>query len=136
MISEPGFYDKLETVEKQLYDGINQLFKKYEILGHVRGKGGQFGIYFGYDDAEIDYDLRKSIALYNVEMGKKFIQGALDEHMFFHYFGGNVPYPAHCGISIQHTSEDIEEALIRMDRVFEKLKKNEIVLKNQEVKVL
>ena len=60
----------------------------------------------------------------------KFIQGALDEHMFFHYFGGDLPFPPHCGISSQHTKEDIEDALTRMDRIFKKLKNNEIQLKD------
>ncbi len=136
IVMEPDYYDKMEEIEVQLYGGMNGLIKKYEIPGHVRGRGAQFGIYFGYDDPEIDYDLRKSIESYDVEMGKKFIQGALDEHMFFHYFGGNAHYPPHCGFSSQHTAEDIDEALTRMDRIFMRLKNNEIKLLNENVRIL
>lgn len=127
MVMEPGFYENMEKVEKKLFTGMNTLFKKHDIRGHVRGKGAQFGIYFGYDDEEIDFDLRKSMELYDMDMGKKFIKGALDEHMFFHYFG-DAHYPPHCGIGSAHTMEDIEEALVRMDRVFARLKTGEVKL--------
>lgn len=128
MVMEPEFYDHIEVIERKLYDGIEALLKKHGIPGHVRGKGAQFGIYFGYDDPEIDYDLRESMKHYDVDLGQKFVKGAMEEHMFFPYLAGGVPYPSHCGFNSQFTEADVDEALQRIDRVFARLKNNEIVL--------
>ena len=128
MAMEPDFYTKMEIIENQLYGGIAKLFAKYEIPGHIRGKGAQFGLYFGYEDEEIDYDLRESMKRYDVDLGQKFVKGAVDEYMFFPYLANGIPYPSHCGINSQFTKEDVEEALVRIDRVFQKLKNKEIAL--------
>lgn len=58
---------------------------------------------------------------YDVEMSKKFIAGALERGLYFHYYG-DAPYPAHCGFSIQHTTEDIAVTLERIDDIFKTLK--------------
>lgn len=121
MVMEPEFYDKIDLLADTLYAGIDDLFAKHSIKGHVHGKGAQFGMYFGYDDPTIDANLRASIKLYDMEMGKKFIAESINEGLYFHYFG-NAPYPPHCGFGIQHSLEDINETLERMDKVFKKLK--------------
>jgi hypothetical protein len=54
-------------------------------------------------------------------MSKKFIAGALERGLYFHYYG-DAPYPAHCGFSIQHTTEDIAVTLERIDDIFKTLK--------------
>ena len=121
MVSEPWFFDQIEKTADTLYGGINDLFEKHGIPGHVRGLGARFGIYFGCDDPNTDFDLRQTMKTYDVEMSKKFIAGALERGLYFHYYG-DAPYPAHCGFSIQHTTEDIAVTLERIDDIFKTLK--------------
>lgn len=121
MVSEPWFFDQIEKTADTLYGRINDLFEKHGIPGHVRGLGARFGIYFGCDDPNTDFDLRQTMKTYDVEMSKKFIAGALERGLYFHYYG-DAPYPAHCGFSIQHTTEDIAVTLERIDDIFKTLK--------------
>ncbi|MBR5470932.1 MAG: aminotransferase class III-fold pyridoxal phosphate-dependent enzyme [Oscillibacter sp.] len=121
MASEPWFFDQIEKTADALYGGMNDLFKKHGIPGHVRGLGARFAIYFGCEDPETDFHLRETMKTYDVAMSKKFIAGALEHGLYFHYYG-DAPYPAHCGFGIQHTMEDIAVSLERMDDVFKTLK--------------
>ena len=115
--SEPDFYDQIEMLGNALYGGMTDLFKKYSLPGHVRGLGARFGIYFGCENNNDDFDLRATMKNYNIEMAKKFIYGCLENGLYFHYYGDS-SYPAHCGFGIQHTIDDIETSLERMDKVF------------------
>lgn len=121
MALEPGFYDHIDAIADRLYGGMNDLIKKHGVPGHVRGKGARFAIYWGYDDPEIDFDLRKSQALFDRERANKFINGALDNGLYFHSYW-NAPIPSHCGFSVQHTLEDIDYSLEKMDGVIKSLK--------------
>ena len=121
MALEPGFYDHIEAVGNKLYGGMNDLMKKYHIPGHVTGKGARFAIYWGYDDPEIDLDLRKSQQFFDRNRANAFISGALDRGLYFHSYW-NAPYPSHCGFSVQHTLEDIDITLERMDDIFNSIK--------------
>ena len=94
MVSEPWFFDQIEKTADTLYGGMNDLFKKHGIPGHVRGLGARFGIYFGCDDPNTDFDLRQTMKTYDVEMSKKFIAGALERGLYFLYYG-DASYPAH-----------------------------------------
>lgn len=59
IVQEPDFYNQLEKIGNTLYSGMNKLIKKHGIPGHVCGIGARFGIYFGVEDPEDDYNLRK-----------------------------------------------------------------------------
>lgn len=121
MALEPGFYDHIDALSEELYGGMNDLMKKHQIPGHVAGKGARFAIYWGYEDPEIDRDLRKSQSLFDRKMADAFINEALDNGLYFHSYWPN-PYPSHCGFSVQHTLEDIDITLERMDTIFKKIK--------------
>ncbi len=120
MVKEPDFYDKLESIERQLYNGLNGIMQKNNIIGHVRGVGAQFGIYFGCDNAEEDFDLRKVIKKFDIEFNRIFLKECLDNGIYFHYYGDS-PYPHHCGFTTRHTKEDIDMTLERMDAIFKKI---------------
>jgi glutamate-1-semialdehyde 2,1-aminomutase len=121
MAKEPNFYDKIDKIADMLYSGFNDLFKKHDILGHVRGMGARFGIYFGVEDPEDDYDWRKVVNNFNYPMSQKFMLEALNEGLYFNDYG-NSPVPMHRGFSVQHSMEDIEITLDKIDRIFRKIK--------------
>ncbi len=121
MSKEPSFYDHIDKISNKLYDGINELFKKHGIPGHVRGMGARFGIYFGVEDPEDDYDFRKVAEKYDKDLYKKFVAKCLENGLFFHDTSGNKS-PAHYGFTTQHTLKDIEITLEKIDEIFAVIK--------------
>jgi glutamate-1-semialdehyde 2,1-aminomutase len=121
MAMEPDFYDKIEAIGNHLYNGVDELFAKHGIPGHIRGIGARFGIYFGVEDPEDDYDFRKVASKFDKEMSKSFLRESLASGFYFHDYG-NSPVPAHYGFSTQHTKEDIDITLERFDHIFKKIK--------------
>lgn len=121
MCSEPGFYDKLDEIADALYGGMNKLLDKNGIPGHVRGMGARFAIYFGVEDPEDDYDFRKLAVKYDRNMYKKFVTECLPNGLFFQDYAGPVSAP-HWGFTTQHTMEDIDISLERIDKIFSKIK--------------
>ena len=89
--------------------------------GHVRGMGARFAIYFGVEDPEDDYDFRKLAQKYDRKLYTKFITECLPNGLFFQDSAGPVSAP-HWGFTTQHTMEDIEIALERIDKIFSKIK--------------
>lgn len=120
MALEPGFYDTIEATGDRLFSGINALFAKYRLPGHVRGVGARFGIYFGVADEEDDFDFRKVAEVQNRTMYKKFVTECLPLGLWFHDTAGPVS-PAHYGFTTAHTTQDIDMTLERLDTVFKKL---------------
>lgn len=121
MSQEPGFYDNIEAVGNKLYKGINDLFVKHGILGHVRGVGARFAIYFGVENPEDDYDFRKVAQKIDRKLYKKFIAECLPNGLFFHDTAA--PHsPAHYGFTSQHTLKDVDITLEKIDKIFSKIK--------------
>ncbi len=121
MALEPGFYDHIEAIADKLFPGMEDLMKKHGLPGHVTNMGARFAIYWGYEDPEIDYDLRKSQELFRRDLANAFINGALDNGLYFHsYWNANIP--SHCGFSVQHTLEDVDITLEKMDKVMANMK--------------
>lgn len=121
MVMEKGFYEEIERKAKRIFDGLNEMFARYGVNAHVRGVGAQFGIYFGYDNPEIDYDLRKTIELYDIKKGKEFMRKCLDNGIYFHFYGDS-PYPHHCGFTSAHTDFDIDFTLERMENIIKEIR--------------
>lgn len=120
MATEPGFYDHIDEVGNALYGGMNQLFEKHGVPGHVRGIGARFAIYFGVENPEDDFDFRKVAEKMDRDLYKKFIAECLPNGLFFHDTAGPKS-PAHYGFTSQHTLEDVAITLERMDKIFSKL---------------
>ncbi len=122
MALEPGFYDNIEALGSKLYGGMENLMKQHGLPGHVGGLGARFALYWGYEDREIDKDLRLSQKLFRRDMANAFINGALDNGLYFHsYWNANIP--SHCGFSVQHTLDDVDYSLERMDVVMKDMEK-------------
>ena len=121
MIQEPGFYDRIEKVGDTLYGGMNELMNKHGICGHVRGIGARFGIYFGVEDPEDDYNWRTVKSKFDRDRSNLFIREMLKEGVYFHDYGTS-PVPAHNGFGIMHSDEDIAFTLDKIDKVFARIK--------------
>ncbi len=123
MIQEPDFYDKIEHTGDMLYSGMNDLLNKHGIPGHVRGIGARFGIYFGVEDPEDDYNWRTVKSKYRSDLSNLFIREMIEEGIYFHDYGLS-PVPAHNGFGITHSDEDIAITLEKMNKVFYKVKES------------
>ena len=121
MATEPGFYDEIDRKTSVLYAGIDSLFQKHRIKGHCRGQGARFAIYFGIEDPEMDMNWRSIIAQYDISRSRQFVKKALESGLYF-IDPGNGPAAPHCGFSVQHSMQDINETLTRMDEIFKQIK--------------
>jgi len=121
MVQEPWFFEHMEKIGNTLYDGMNDLLEKHLIPGHVRGMGSRFGIYFGVEDPEDDFNWREVKKKYNASMNEQFLTEMLHEGIYFHNYGTS-PVPPHNGFTCMHTLEDVEVTLEKIDRVFRKSK--------------
>jgi glutamate-1-semialdehyde 2,1-aminomutase len=124
MMEEPGFYDRLNGVAERLYAGMNELFRKHHIPGHVRGLGNRFATYFGIENEEDDYHFRRIVAKFDSKLYNSFITKVLKRYLHFHisgWAGGEVSLPTHCGTTSAHTEKIIDTALDRMDGVFQEM---------------
>lgn len=121
MAMEPDFYDRIDEKAAQLYGGINHLFQKHGVKGHCRGQGARFALYFGVEDPELDLDWRRANDQYDLERARRFVRLALENGMYF-VDPGRGPAPCHCGFGIQHSAEDLDLALERMDGIFAQIR--------------
>ena len=96
------------------------MFEKHGKKGHCRGVGARFGIYFGVENTEDDFDFRKVAEEQDRTMYKKFVAECLPRGLWFHDTAGPVS-PAHYGITAVHTDKDIDTTLERMDDIFKLL---------------
>ena len=86
----------------------------------MRGVGARFGIYFGVENPQDDFDFRKVAALQDRATYKKFVTECVNNRLWFHDTAGPVS-PAHYGFTIAHTAKDIDETLNRLDKIFKKI---------------
>ena len=124
MMQEPGFYDRMNDLAQRLFDGMNELFRRYKVPGHVRGLGNRFATYFGWDDPEEDFDFRKIARNFNGDLYNRFVSKVLEKGLYFHlsgWAGKGLSLPTHCGISSMHTAHEIDVALEQMESVFKEL---------------
>lgn len=121
MVLEPGFYDRIEKIEHNLCGGLDELFRKHGIEGHVRSQGAQFAFYFGYDDPRMDYRLSETVRAYSPDIYRKFTEECLTERIYM-FDGGGKTFPQHNGFTVAHSDEDIEITIEKIDKVFKRLK--------------
>jgi glutamate-1-semialdehyde 2,1-aminomutase len=117
MAQEAGFYDQIDKIGTKLYSGIDDLFYKHALPGHVRGVGARFAIYFGVEDKNADFDFRKIAQKHDFSLYKKFVTQCLPHGLWFHDTAGSVT-PAHYGFTIAHTGAIIDTTLERIDTIF------------------
>ena len=128
-LEESGFYERLNGLSEKLYKGINGFFAEYGIPGHVKGIGSRFGMFFGIENDEDDYDFRKIVDKFDAMTYREFIKEVLNQGLYFHIEGwssGGVSLPTHSGITAAHTEEDISITLEKIQQTFKKLSKRRI----------
>ena len=117
---EPGFYDHIEALGDRLFNGIDDLFRKYGLKGHVRGVGARFAIYFGIDNPDDDYDFRKVAAEFDRDTDRRFVTEAVKSGLWFHDTSTKIT-PAHRALMSAHSMQDMDDTLERMDQIFRTL---------------
>jgi glutamate-1-semialdehyde 2,1-aminomutase len=113
---ESGFYDRINAVGGRLFAGLNEIFTRHKVPGHVQGLGARFGVYFGIDQPIRTY---RDVVKHRRDLMLKFVAAAIDEGVYFHDYGGA---PCHHGFCAAMTPADAETALERLDRAIAKLK--------------
>lgn len=112
---EPGFYDQIHRLAKQLYDGMNRIFRDRNIPGMVKGLGARFGIYMGLENEAHSY---RDAVRHNRELMLKFIKASIGKGVYFHDYGGGA---CHHGFCAAMTSTDVDAALSRIDNAVKTL---------------
>lgn len=114
VMSAPGFYDDLNANADFFYAGINSLFGKHGVPGHLQGIGARFGLYFGIEEEVTDY---RQARKFDAALNNKFLRQTAPNGLHFHDFGAKAA-PMHYGITSAHTRADLEESLARLDSAF------------------
>jgi len=109
-LTSPGFYDHINAASNRLCDGLVRLFESADIPAQVQGLGARFGIFFGITDPVERFD---DTLPRDQEMTARFIRACVDKGVYFHDYGSLVA--GHHGVCSQHTLEDIDEALNRVE---------------------
>jgi len=110
-VEQPGFYDDLLARTEHFYREFDALFARHGIVAHVQGVGARFGIYWGTTEPVWSYQdaLRCDEA-----QARRFVAGCLEEGVFLSLGARGL---GHQGISAAHTTDDLDDALSRIDRV-------------------
>lgn len=106
---EPGFYDHIFAIAKQLYDGMNRVFSENGVPGKVLGLGARFGIYFGVEGEP--HSFRDALP-HNKPLMLKFIAESIANGVYFHDYGGGA---CHHGFAAATTADDVKEILQRLN---------------------
>jgi glutamate-1-semialdehyde 2,1-aminomutase len=106
---EPGFYDHVHEVARELYEGLSDTFSRHGVDAHVQGLGARFGIYFGLPGRAASY---RDAVLHQREAMLRFIAAAIRHGVYFHDYGGAA---CHHGFCAAMTLADVRETLSRLD---------------------
>jgi glutamate-1-semialdehyde 2,1-aminomutase len=106
---EPGFYEHIHAVARDLYEGLGALFARHGVRAHVQGLGARFGIYFGLPGQAAGY---RDAVLHQRQTMLRFVAAAIRHGVYFHDYGGAA---CHHGFCAATTPADIREALDRLD---------------------
>lgn len=124
MMREPGFYERLLSIASDFYISLNNLFKEFEVPGHIRGIGARFATYFGIEDPDADFDFRKIAQRFNEKLYQSFNQKSIGRGLYFHAGGwasGGVALPIHAGITVSHDAAILDEALVQIREIFREM---------------
>ncbi|RII84470.1 glutamate-1-semialdehyde 2,1-aminomutase [Neopusillimonas maritima] len=109
LLSEPGFYDKLEQQTRKLTQGLSEHAQAAGIPFSADFVGGMFGLYFR-DGIPRSFD---EVSSCNIDQFKQFFHGMLEQGVYF------APSAFEAGfVSSTHTDEVIEQTLAAAKKVF------------------
>jgi glutamate-1-semialdehyde 2,1-aminomutase len=122
LMTDPIFYDHLWDVSTYLYRGLNEIFARSAIVGHVQGIGARFGWYFGVEEEVTNF---RQATRFDPDATERFLRATRDYGLYFHHFGTRMA-PMHYGTCAAMTRHDADYALDRVETIFKKLEKKEI----------
>jgi glutamate-1-semialdehyde 2,1-aminomutase len=106
---EPGFYEHIHAIARELYEGMSDVFSRHGVDAHVQGLGARFGVYFGLPGRAASY---RDAVLHQREKMLSFIASAIRNGVYFHDYGGAA---CHHGFCAAMTPDDVRETLTRLD---------------------
>jgi glutamate-1-semialdehyde 2,1-aminomutase len=109
--TEPAFYPRLEALEAAFYPELQAIFDRAGVPVLVQAKGARFSLLFGMTSEPVRY---RDILVHDTETATRFYGLALDEGVYFHASW-------HHGFSAMHTSQDLDEALEKIERAVRRL---------------
>jgi len=113
LISEPGFFENLDTKAKRLTAGLQAAADELNIPFTTNQVGGMYGYFFS---EEKNISRFAQVAKGNMERFQAFYHGMLDEGVYL------APSAYEAGfVSSQHTDEDIDNTIAAAKRVMAKL---------------
>jgi glutamate-1-semialdehyde 2,1-aminomutase len=113
---QPGFYDHINAVAERLYEGLQEIFARHEVMARVQGLGARFGIYFGVTEPVRNY---RDAVKHHREQMLRFIAAAIRHGVYFHDYGGAA---CHHGFCAAMTLADVGEVLNRLDAAVQTLR--------------
>lgn len=119
---KPYFYDTLEALEAYFDHGLKRIIADYRLNMFAPVAGGRFAIIFGRTTPASRYE---DCFCHDNSVMLRFIKGCYDRGVYLHDYGGG---PLHHGFSIQHTTEDLDEALNVMEDTLARMKRDGEVL--------
>jgi glutamate-1-semialdehyde 2,1-aminomutase len=117
---ERGFYEHITQVGTRLISGLNELFKRHGVPGHVQGLGARFGLYFDLPRPPLTH---QDLVAHNRTLMLRFVASALRHGVYLHDYGGG---PCHHGFCAAMTMADAGEVLRRLDAAIGELARDEI----------
>ena len=102
VVTQPGFYERLNLLGDRLYSGINDIMCCNGIPAWVQGVGCRFGLLFGLDEEPRNY---RDVAKQDMGKMRLFHEACLKRGVYLHYVS------PHHGFSSAHTLNDIEQTL-------------------------
>ena len=99
--SQPGFYDRLETIGQRFYSGFQEIIDRSGVPVRLQYVGPRFGMYFGVTEEVTNY---RQAARQSWAMLGEFVVGCIARGTYFHV-------SAHHGFSTAHTEADVDRVL-------------------------
>ncbi len=113
LISEPGFFQALETKTNQLVNGLKLVADEYSIPFTTNAVGGMFGLFFSDQENISSFE---QVMACNIDRFKQFFHGMLDEGIYL------APSAFEAGfVSSAHTEEDIQKTIDSAEKVMKTL---------------
>ncbi len=113
LISEPGFFQALESKTNKLAYGIKDMADKCNIPFTTNALGGMFGLFFSDQEKITSFE---QVMDCNIERFKKFFHGMLNEGIYL------APSAFEAGfVSSAHSEDDIQQTIDSARKVFKSL---------------
>ncbi|MCC6179974.1 MAG: aspartate aminotransferase family protein [Chloroflexi bacterium] len=106
LAEQPTFWEHLDRLGERLYPNLRAIFERAGLPVQVQAIGNRFCLNYGLEEEPKSY---RDAMKYDRDLAARFAVAAQEEGVYFHSLW-------HSGYSIQHSLDDIDEALTRIER--------------------